>query len=529
MPVGSGLAGVCGASGRLKAGELPARGGPRLFVLAAACAALAGDVLAGGPACSAAQSASKLAPFFERARSGRVDVVGLGDSNQVFGGHGWDHGWGRTLAARFGLYATPLFSAGENQGNGSSIGYRSQAMSTLPANQFAYAGAPAGLDAFLPGSTPVPPLNYVCLLAGTGGAGFTPGVYIEAGGPLSVAGALRLHMVYAEFGPGTTGFFQPAIRLGQWPYTQLVAGPVISTAGAAPGVRTATLDLPPAARNSNIEARWSPFGTTIAAPFLAYFQRLEAPDQPHGASFTTLYAQGGQSARDMAASLLTAPDEQLTLFFSQIRALQSDPRAVLIRVHSGLNDRNETLPSTGPTALTPGSSPAAFADNLRQIIQRIELVWSAAGWPTSELFFLFTVSHPVSTPDDPLLLAYRDAADAVAADHPRAAAVRLDRLTSETEMLASGWYRLGGADRNHLEIAAYQTLAERELAALAGPACPGDADGDGSASFADITAALARWGACGPDARGGDANADGAVNFTDITITLRQWGPCTAD
>lgn len=53
------------------------------------------------------------------------------------------------------------------------------------------------------------------------------------------------------------------------------------------------------------------------------------------------------------------------------------------------------------------------------------------------------------------------------------------------------------------------------------PACPGDADGDGLVSFADITSVLTHWGGSGVF---GDANGDGMVNFADITEALTHWG-----
>ncbi len=57
------------------------------------------------------------------------------------------------------------------------------------------------------------------------------------------------------------------------------------------------------------------------------------------------------------------------------------------------------------------------------------------------------------------------------------------------------------------------------------PPCPGDADGDGTVAFSDITSVLANWGndyspATGP----GDADHNGIVNFADITSILGNWG-----
>lgn len=56
------------------------------------------------------------------------------------------------------------------------------------------------------------------------------------------------------------------------------------------------------------------------------------------------------------------------------------------------------------------------------------------------------------------------------------------------------------------------------------PPCDGDANGDDSVNFTDITSILTNWGGAGP---AGDANHDGAVNFIDVSTTLTFWGlPC---
>lgn len=55
---------------------------------------------------------------------------------------------------------------------------------------------------------------------------------------------------------------------------------------------------------------------------------------------------------------------------------------------------------------------------------------------------------------------------------------------------------------------------------VAPPACPGDANGDGTVSFLDITAVVANWLGGGP---AGDANMDGTVDFTDVTTVVANW------
>lgn len=65
--------------------------------------------------------------------------------------------------------------------------------------------------------------------------------------------------------------------------------------------------------------------------------------------------------------------------------------------------------------------------------------------------------------------------------------------------------------------------------AVVPPACPGDADGNGTVEFADITSVLGNWGTdYSPGTGPGDADGNGLVNFTDITTVLSNWGSaCT--
>jgi hypothetical protein len=232
---------------------------------------------------------------------------------------------------------------------------------------------------------------------------------------------------------------------------------------------------------------------------------------------------GGASARRMALGVQSASDAQLSLFFSQVRAGQTAPHSVLVRINTGLNDRNETLVSLGPAAITDADSAAAFTDNIVAIFARIESIWSLNGWALEELYFLISVSHPVSTPDDAELVLYREAAEALAATRPRTAATRFDRLTDSSEMLANGWYQSEGGDRNHLTLAAFEALSRREIDAARPLPCIGDANNDAQVNFADITAILTAFSQCAPLPGQGDADGDRLVRFADITAVLTAW------
>lgn len=477
--------------------------------------------------CSGVTNAEALRPFFDRAAVARVDVVGIGDSNQAFGGHGWDHGCAKALAEQFGVYATGLHSAGENGGNGAGIGYTWQGFSTLWSGAFDYANAPTWHNARLPGSTPLHPSNYLHLQAGLqNGAAISTGISLEPTSPLGVNGPLRFHITHGLFTGEGPGSLRPAIRLDQPPYSNLAVSPTISTRAASNEIQTLTLDLPAAARNAWLGFRFVPAGVDLVGPCIMYWSRVERTDRSAGASFHTLMGLGGASARRMAEGVLSATDEQLTLYFSLVRSLQSSQRAVLIRINTGLNDRNETLPSLGPAAISDGDSAAALVDNLRAIRNRIESIWALNAWPDDELYFLYSIAHPVSQPDDVELVSYREAVSAYVRTQPRCGAVRFDHLTSAAEMLASNWYHVGGGDRNHLTQAGFEALAALELQSILAPVCVGDSNNDGSVGFPDITATLSNWNSCAPLIGMGDATGDHRADFADITATLSAWGAC---
>lgn len=59
--------------------------------------------------------------------------------------------------------------------------------------------------------------------------------------------------------------------------------------------------------------------------------------------------------------------------------------------------------------------------------------------------------------------------------------------------------------------------------------CEGDADGDNTVNFADVTAVLARVGHAGGIGISGDADGNGTVNFADISVVLANWGSGCAE
>ena len=471
----------------------------------------------------AAFNAQEVRPFFELARIGRVDVVCIGDSNQLQRSNGWDQGWHKAMASRFGEYATGLVSWGEGNGLSASQGYLYNAMPAAD-SQFRLSGAPPEAQAFLnnPPSL-LGPHNYVYVPEGETASGTAlVGMVVDHRCPIGLSGPLRMHFSYGVFSGSGPGSFQPYCRFEAFPFDAIATAPVLSTrTGDAGPFRLAygSLDLPAQTRNRQISLRACPTTSSVVGPFIAYFMRLENVERQRGGAVSALYAVGSKSSYDMAAAVTTSSDATLTNYFESLRMLQGPTKAVLVRINTGLNDRAESRASlTG--GITPGNSAAAYRDNIQTIINRIESIWHVNGWSTDTLFFLLTPSHPVSEPDEAILRGYRDVCVQIAASRPRTACVRLDQITSAGEMLSLRWYQQNGFDRNHLVEEAYDFLAERELMALIRTDCTSDFNSDGGVDGSDLGAFFEAWEAGDFLA---DVNQDGGVDGADAQWFVVRW------
>ncbi len=509
----------------------------------AVCACCFGGMAAGQPV-----GAENLREFWAAAGTRRVDVVQIGDSTQLFGGHGWDEGWNRGLHDRFGLYATGVHSAGENAGNGAGVGWECTTMASASQHQFLYAGAPAEVDATC--QSTLIPLGYLYVPPGsTANSNSNSGMALSAASPLGVNGPLRFHYRFGRFATVNAGTFRPVVRLDVPPYTNLSPLISIGTDGQ-PGLNAGFIDVPAAVRDAPVAFRWAQAGgPAISGPFFGSWMRVERVDKAAGAAVSALYAAGSKTTRDGALALMNVNDQTLVTFFSVVRSLQPAPARVLIRVSFGVNDRNMVAGSVGTGGYSPGNSGAAFGDNTRAIISRIEQLWTAQGWELSELFFVISPSAPIAEPDDPFLLQYRDAADAVAASLPRVASVRFDRLTNDAEMAAKGWYN-ASFDHIHLSRAGFVALSDREIGALMSGASTmampwRTLDGGGvtvsSAGTLSMSATIAQpdagamengslafwggfWGIEGTEYRcPADYNHDGGIDGADVQVFFMDW------
>ncbi|MFZ4573510.1 MAG: SGNH/GDSL hydrolase family protein [Phycisphaerales bacterium] len=484
---------------------------------------IAGGVLVGAMSARGQESVHNgyaVAPFFRAAATERVDVVCLGDSNQLHFGGGWDRAWTRVLQSRLGLYASGVITPGEGSGNGGGIG---EGWGVVGVGQGAFqtTGAPQPVARYLDGVTSgLGPLSYIYVPEGSSVSGSAQnGLVFYIIAPVTVTEPLRFHYATATFGGAGPGAFRPIIRDDASPFPILLEGPRVSTRAGpvgSVGVDYGFIELPADIRPQQISFRFAPVVETIDGPFAAFGMRAEQVTATRGASLHTLFGVGGKSARDMAAALIASDDATLTVYFEQVRRLGS--RGVLIRVNTGVNDRNEELASMGPLGVTPGWSAEAYADNLDAIVSRLREIWSLNGWDRSELFFLFTPSHPVSAPDQQLLRDYRQAARGVSDRVGRSAVVDFDALVGSEAMVRNWWY-YGGSDVHHLSGNGLDALSAREVDALRAAArCAADVDGSGGIDGDDIVWFFGRW-----DANQMDYNGDGGTDSDDVIPFFLDW------
>lgn len=392
-----------------------------------------------------------------RIAAGRVDFVGIGDSNQLHGNgsiaSGHDYAWRSALGMSYPMYATGLFSIGFNGGNGVSFDY---AYTQYLGSTLAYSGAPAGLDAYLNFGTDNNPHFYGYTSTDVS-TGQVVGLAIQPGVAIDTASDLFGDYYYGTFSTGS-GAFRPSIRLTDAPYTILAAAPssISTNDGVGSNILKTTLELTFSAGRKGVQFEWTPAGVSgITAPFFGTYQRARTT-KPTGFAYTTLYGNGGHDTRQMALTLQAAPLATLTHFFSILRNDQGvGQKTIVITLNSGGNDNGDYNSSVGTN---PASSHtwAGFTDNLLAIKTVIDGVWTSNSWPSNELFYLVDISHP-EIPELPLLPTLRANMPAFAANYANMQYLGYIDLFGASDFQANSLYYPDGGTA-HLTAAGYEQL-----------------------------------------------------------------------
>ena len=397
-----------------------------------------------------------------QAKTRRVDIVMLGDSNQQYSGTGFTAGLDWALGQKFQCYATGIVP-------GYATSYWGYLVSTvdesnLPASPTLIAGKASTVFSGGFGVTGATP-GYLSTGApgtGMGGVGLSNGAMVGVNNALTAWFAQWLDTSF------TGGSIGPGVRLESSPYTVLATTTAVSTQATSPYGRVGmqSVSIPAnSAGSGNLGFRWAcPGGATATGPFQTLYARVENPNATYGYSTHTLYSAGGTCAYGYAMSLINTPDQTLTTFFAETRRLQISKGLsplVVIYINSGLNDRNNSwTPSLGPSEISgTGSSAAEYVDNLRAIQNRIKYIWNLNNWNLGELHWLFCPSHRIADPDDSQLLSYRSAIIAATANDLQTSCIDLGALMTQAQGIAGGWYATG-QNYIHLTDVGYHAISQ---------------------------------------------------------------------
>jgi hypothetical protein len=405
----------------------------------------------------------QLLPFLQAMQTRRVDVAGIGDSNQILGGtYGHDHGQQKAWADRVGLYGTgiiPVNAFGSFQG---AMGYNyGGGLGGVGRPQ---TDAPAALQPYLlPANVGFPGPALVLSQGDTVSAsGSQVALEIPANSPWGVTPAFRWHVTYGTTAGGPAGTFSPSARLAAT--TNILATRTVSTAAGPAGLADTSIDV--AADPARTGAIWFEptklFEQSAAGPLVLTDSRVEVPAKSNGVAYSTLLYQGGQTTRDAAVSLQQASDTSLGEWMRQATKLQNVPKSqqrLMVQVIQGANDLSDATLSVGPNP-APTKTPAGYRDNLAAVNARLRAAWIAAGYDPANLNLVIGAYHPNGT--TPAEAATLEQAAMQFADGTTGVTVlRGTKMLSGSTLLANGWYRDAGGgvvDKAHLSQAGYEAV-----------------------------------------------------------------------
>jgi hypothetical protein len=419
--------------------------------------------------------------FFNTCHEQRNVIIQLGDSNQIFGGHGNDDAFPQVFAQKFDIWAAPLYGGAENGGQGAGTG-----SFTVSVNS----GAISGIAA-LSTTTPEAFHNSHDLREGT--ASWSPqnmvygednltyssnnGFQTLASHPtgsyvVDATQAIGYDIWYGIFPDADytgAGQITPQVRRGDSPFSTY-ASSVVSTVSTANAIAKTTLELAPSASRSGLTLgfRWASATTAARGPYAVFYNRATLESIGRGFTYTTLGGFGGESLRDMLNRMQGVEADAENAFPLLFKAAldKTKPGAKLLFVaESGLNDRNETNPSLGPSPVADGDSAEAYLDNfigIQTVVRNTlsglvinEGTQNEYTFSLSNLRFMSLPSHPVADPDDAELAAYRTAMIDYAATQNDLCVVNLSEQADYDDYIANSWYQNSVSDLNHLTQAGY--------------------------------------------------------------------------
>lgn len=422
----------------------------------------------------------QIASYFKKMASRRVDWIDLGDSNEVQGGFGRNHGIQFAFHYhKIPLYGVGVFSGNENLGLGSSMGYDCASINN-GARTNDNAALPVDLDSYHPLSVPTAGSSQFAThypwyqsnaqsdASGNNGFSFNHGTVWDG----NAAWTARWQYALLTAAEGS-GQFQPHVRLNGAPYTIIANGGVITTGGAVDySLTTATVQVTEGVRDLGLQIRWH--NQNQQGPVYHLWSTANMTSRTHGVQFSTMMYRGGQGMIEFAQC---AQDSLtgLNLFigFACADQASSGNNVALFCINSGLNDRNDDGQlSIGPVGGLNSATPAGYADNARAVMDEIEASWSALGYRREDLYFLLQPSHPISVPDDSELIGYRNVCKEIADEYQNTAVQNLNFPLFANALYnnRTSWYAALGSDPLHMTQTGYEEffkMTTRDLLSLA--------------------------------------------------------------
>jgi hypothetical protein len=171
-----------------------------------------------------------------------------------------------------------------------------------------------------------------------------------------------------------------------------------------------------------------------------------------GTASSIMEFRGGATLTDLATDISQAESGFVKTLLEQARLRQiaaGGTGRVLICIQGGVNSVDWS-PSTPANAITAVES----------IKTSIRSAWASLGYPSSDLLFLFMVSHPVDA-GDASLTVLRTYAESYYAGSSDTLFVNLNTIAPYNVILANNWYDSVG--NSHLEEAArgYEAISSR--------------------------------------------------------------------
>lgn len=425
------------------------------------------------------------------ARTRRIDIAGIWNSEGNYLGHGIENGMFNALWPRLPCYGMPMMSflpsnpgndatydaqIGPNWGSGGSDSYVVQAGDGGALYTVAYpqrASAPATVrDCFdvtaLSGMWGSQfPLYLAATQAGKWVA-YNYNNYSVRANPINIANALTCTVWSSQFSSGG-GSFSAVLRDSDTSPNVINLGSISCAGTDGLVVKTEGTAAADSARSAWGGLQF--FANTFVNKVFASWWRWAETGKTAGFALHPLYSKGSMSAYDMYTAIFALPQASWYHIFDVMTAYQGadlSRHVAIFDINEGANQGGEGSVAGG--APQPGDSdhPENLVWYFLQIVAQIQGLWELSGRPTSGIAFNLRVTHPIN--DDTAeaeMVTYRTALKAIDfTAYPRVTVMDMAEISSRAEMVASSDYQ----DATHLAYSGYLRVERKAWRGLLGGA-----------------------------------------------------------